>query len=884
VEVMAEKKPAVAIVVSQTHWDRAWYLPFEKFRIRLVRLTEKLLRIVRENPRFRFTFDGQTVVLEDILQIRPEWEAELKEHISAGRIMVGPWYVLPDEFLVSGEALIRNLLIGHRIARKFGRVLKVGYIPDPFGHIAQLPQILNGFGLDTFIFMRGMGDEGEELGSEFWWVAPDGESKVLAHHQITSYCNAGYLGYVFEDGVPRVDYERATEHIKRLLENLRKYATVPVFYISNGCDHFEPQPELPDILKHLNRMFDDVQFVQATPEEFFAHVKRARKEFKSYQGEMRAARYHYLLSGVFSSRIYLKQANFRCQTLLERWVEPFCAIAHFAVGHPYPDAHINYAWRTLLKNHPHDDICGCSVDEVHKENETRYMLVEQVGDMLLSEALSAIALRIDTATAAPSDDWQAFAVFNPLPWDRNDPVAVTVPQAWLKHGGTLKDCSGSPVPVQIVQTGDEHALVLIKPPIVPSLGYTTLYLDRTDKQKREWATDVRAEGNTIENEFLRVTAEPNGTITVVDKLTGKSYSGFNLLEDTEDAGDEYDYSPAENSQTITSENVKAKVKVVESGPVRASLLISYDLQLPESLTPDRKGRSNRMVRCPVQVKVSLNSGVPRVDFEVTVTNNAKDHRLRALFPTDIQTDVAKVEEHFHVIERSLTLPEGKNWAQPPQPTNHMDSFVSVDDGAFGVTVISEGLPEYEVRKDAKGVTICLTLLRCVGWLSRGDFKTRPGHAGPQIATPDAQCLGTHTFRYAVAIHKRDWRESGVMRLAHEHNVPMRIVPARRKDQKHPAEAPLPVSCSFLRVEPADFFVTAVKRAEDRDSLIVRFYNTRDTGQGSKTEGRICLWCPPKEAHLTNLNEERKRKLRVGKDGSVQVSAKAWQIVTTELVL
>jgi len=190
---------AVAIVVSHTHWDRAWYLPFEKFRIRLVRLTEKLLRILRENPRFTFTFDGQTVVLEDVLQVRPEWEAELKEHISAGRILVGPWYVLPDEFLVSGEALLRNLLIGHRIAQRFGRVMKVGYIPDPFGHIAQLPQILNGFGLDTFLFMRGMGDEGEELGSEFWWVAPDGESKVLAHHQITSYCNAAHLGYVFDE-------------------------------------------------------------------------------------------------------------------------------------------------------------------------------------------------------------------------------------------------------------------------------------------------------------------------------------------------------------------------------------------------------------------------------------------------------------------------------------------------------------------------------------------------------------------------------------------------------------------------------------------------------------------------------------------------------------
>lgn len=879
----AEKKSAVAIVVSHTHWDRAWYLPFEKFRIRLVKLTEKLLKTLDENPKFKFTFDGQTVVLEDILQVRPEWEAKLKENISAGRIMVGPWYVLPDEFLVSGEALIRNLLIGHRIAQKFGRVMKVGYIPDPFGHIAQLPQILNGFGLDTFMFMRGMGDEGEKLGSEFWWVAPDGESKVLAHHMITSYCNAGYIGYVFEDGVPKVDYERATDHIKRLLENLRKYATVPIYYISNGCDHFEPQPELPDIIKHLNRSFPEIQFIQATPEEFFARVKRARKDFKTYQGEMRDARYHYLLSGVFSSRMYLKQANFKCQTLLERWVEPFCAIAHFAVGLPYPDAHINYAWRTLLKNHPHDDICGCSVDEVHRENETRYMLVEQIADMLLNEALTAIALRIDTQSSAPSEDWQAFAVFNPLPWDRNDPVSAVVPSSWVKDAGTIKDCACNPVPIQVVQTDGEHALVLIKPPIVPSLGYTTLYLDRTDKQKREWATDIVAKGNTIENEFLKVTAEPNGTVTVVDKLTGKSYSGFNLLEDTEDAGDEYDYSPAENSQTITSENVKAKVKVVESGPVRASLLVSYDLNLPESLTPDRKARSKRAVKCPVQIKVSLSSGVPRVDFELTITNNAKDHRLRALFPTDIQTDVANVEEHFHVIERSLQLPEGKNWSQPPQPTNHMESFVSIDDGAFGVTVISEGLPEYEVRKDEKGTTICLTLLRCVGWLSRGDFKTRPGHAGPQIATPEAQCLGTYTFRYAVAIHKRDWRESLVMRLAHEHNVPMKIVPARRKDQKHPQVADLPVSCSFLQVDPAYLFVTAVKRAEDRDTLIVRFYNTGDTGQAAKVEGKVCPFCKPKEAYLTNLNEERQRKLKVKPDGSIPVSAKPWQIVTVELV-
>ncbi len=875
---MANQKRSVGIVVSHTHWDRAWYLPFEKFRIRLVRLTEKLLKIVHENPRFKFTFDGQTVVLEDVLQIHPEWEAELKEHIAQGRVLVGPWYILPDEFLVSGEAIVRNLLIGHRIAQRFGRVMRVGYIPDPFGHIAQLPQILNGFDLDTFVFMRGMGDEGEELGSEFWWFAPDGESKVLAHHQITSYCNAANLGYVFEDGVPRMDYRRAVDHLKRIIVTMQRYATTSALLISNGCDHLEPQPELPDLIRYLNRNYDGVQFVQGTPEDFFARVKRERKDFKTYTGEMRDGRYHFLLPGTFSSRIYLKQSNFRCQTLLERWVEPFCALAHFVAGQGYPAAHINYAWRTLLKNQPHDDICGCSVDEVHREDVTRFMLVEEVGEDLLTDALNAIALRIDTASAAPSEDWIAFAVFNSLPWERNDPAPVTFPKQWLQDGGTFKDANGSPVPVQAVQTDDDRVTLLVKPSLVPSLGYTTIYFDRTEKRRTRWVTDVKANGNTIENEFVQVTAEPNGAVTVLEKQTGKTYHGFNLLEDTEDAGDEYDYSPAENSQTVTSEKVKAKVKKVESGPLRASLLISYDLSLPEGLTPDRKRRSEKKVRCPVQVKVSVTSGVPRVDFELTFTNNAKDHRLRALFPTDIRTDVAKVEEHFHVLERSLDLPEGKGWAQPPQPTNHQESFVSIDDGVLGVTVINEGLPEYEVRRDEKGATICLTLLRCCGWLSQGDLKTRKGNAGPSIPTPDAQCLGTHTFRYAVAVHKGDWRSAGALRLSHEHNVPMRIVPARRKDQKHP-EGSLPLVWGFLRVKPIDFFVTAVKKGEDRDSLMVRFYNT-----AGNREGYMQLWRAPKEAYLTNLNEERKGKAHFAKDGGISLSAKAWQIVTVEAVL
>ena len=166
------------IVVSHTHWDRAWYLPFRRFRHRLVRLVDRLLDLLDENPAYRaFTLDGQTILLDDYLKIRPDQEDRLRRLIEEERLLIGPWYTLPDLFLVSGEAILRNLQIGHDRCDEFGGGMPVGYIPDPFGHIAQMPQILCGFGLDTYIFMRGLGrKEKERLGGIFDWEAPDGST------------------------------------------------------------------------------------------------------------------------------------------------------------------------------------------------------------------------------------------------------------------------------------------------------------------------------------------------------------------------------------------------------------------------------------------------------------------------------------------------------------------------------------------------------------------------------------------------------------------------------------------------------------------------------------------------------------------------------------
>lgn len=860
------------IVVPHTHWDRAWYLTFEQFRIRLVKLTDKLIDLLKSNERFKcFVFDGQTVVIEDYLEIRPERADEIRELVNSERLLIGPWYVLSDEFLVSAEALVRNLMLGHRIAAGMGGVMKVGYIPDPFGHIAQLPQILCGFGIDSAIFTRGIGDEGEELGSEFWWEGLDGKSRVLAVHQIGGYCNAVHLGYVHSQGEFKVDYDAGLRRTVELVERLSKYARTSVLLFNNGCDHVEPQPELPEIVDYINEHWDGGKLIIGSFYDYLNLVRQFGEHLKTYRGEFRGGRYQYLLSGVLSSRMPLKQANWRVQTLLERYAEPLCSIAWLICGQAYPSWHIWYAWRTLMKNHPHDDICGCSIDQVHREDMYRYSLAEQVGEAMVQEALSNICAHVNASASAPSDDARAFVVFNTLPWRRTEVVSVRLPS---DATGAFIDANGKVLAAHR-ERYDGEAQWLIKLDELPPCGYTTIYFVAGRRIGRQMISDINADANSIENEHYRINANANGTLDIFVKATGETYSGILLFEDAEDAGDEYDYSPVEATQVLTTANEKALIRARRLGAVAAEMTIKLNWRLPLELRGDRKARSDRTCIVPITTVVRLHSGSPRIDFTTTIDNRAKDHRLRVLFPTGINTDRAIVEGHFCVLERSLKLPSSEGWAQKPLPTNHQCSFVEVGDGKHGFAVINQGIPEYEVKQTESGCVICLTLLRCVGWLSRGDLLTRPGHAGPAIQTPEAQLIGVHTFKYAVMIHSGDWLQASVQRYAHEFNVSPLISEWRPRK-----EAVLPSAMSFLSVEPPSGVVTAIKRCEWRDSLIVRFYNSSNQPQ----DVTLRPFGKPVGAWLTNLNEERleEGEVKINEDGSVVVPCAPLEIKTVEL--
>ena len=537
-------------VVPHTHWDREWYVPFEEFQMRLASVVDEVLDVLESDPSFTgFTLDGQAIVLEDYLDVRPENERRLRALLEAGRLEVGPSYILPDELLVGAEPLVRNLLIGRAVCRRHGaEPTPVGYMPDSFGHPLQLPQILAGFGIDTFIFSRGMGDELDEVGVVFRWRSPDG-SAVRAFQQLPSYSNFNVSG---DDAPARIEY--IAEHFGPALQR----AGVKDVLLCDGEDHRRIRHDLPALCAELERRLPGTSFTIAGFSDYVAAV--APDGLPEYAGELLGSRLQNVLRGVNSARMYLKRVN-ECaeRRLLE--VETLGALRTLQTRQRFPVSDFRLAWRELLKCHPHDSICGCSCDEVHRDMLVRYEQLERTVSHLERRALQGLGAGDGTA-----------GVINLLPYRR--PGLVELPG----HEPAMVELDGfSARPVELTPA------------------------PATDHEPRD--------GSTIESDLIRVDAAPDGTVTVLDKATGKRFEHLHRIEDEPDIGDLYNFCPAEG--TATWRPVSAETRVLRDGPIVSELEI-------------RTRNITTVVR--------LIDGIRRVEFRTTIDNDTEDHRLRAVFP------------------------------------------------------------------------------------------------------------------------------------------------------------------------------------------------------------------------------------------------------------
>jgi mannosylglycerate hydrolase len=807
---LLDSRPWRLWVVPHTHWDREWYLPLEDFRIRLARVVDELIETLEERAAHRFTLDGQAIVLEDYLEIRPEMEERLRCLLASRRLETGPSYVLPDEFLVGGESLVRNLLHGKAVCARYGAApAPVGYLPDSFGHPSQLPQVLRGFGLGTFVFSRGLGHERERVGGRFRWRAPGG-SEVLALPQPVDYAAGASLGH--SQLSAEADLARnAADRVEQVLRAEEPMLADPGFrdlFLGNGYDHSALQADLPEVVAALRELKPGLEVRLALVSEYAEAMAAENGALPVFEGELAGGARVNVLRGVNSTRMYLKQANERCERELAS-AETLCALALLTrPGFRHLSGELRLAWRELLRNHPHDSICGCSVDEVHDDMGQRFRsalrIARRVADLAL-HALGGAWLAGDNELEPQLLDGAYRWAYRPSPGAPVRPEAVT---GEASFANTLPFARRRLVALELPRDSGARGLQVEPHPggrrawlELELDGFSAATVSLADPPlMREQARAV--DGRTIENRRYRVTAADDGTLTVLDRRTGAAVQGLHRLEDVGDRGDSYTFCPLDGDRPHALR--RARVRITANGPVWAELELAYELELPSRLEPDRRARGAESVACPVVTRVRLWARSERIEFTTSVANQASDHRLRVRFACPAPVETVRAEGHFAVVHRPARPSLSESWFEPPHTTNHTLGAVA----GGGLVLLGKGLPEYEATENGE---LALTLLRCVGWLSRDDLSTRRGGAGPQIQVPGAQCHGEHVFEYAVELGEPP--DAELLRRSQDYRFDF------------VEGAPGVALESPVGAIAGDLVFSALKAAEDGDGVVLRVFRT-----------------------------------------------------------
>ncbi|GAB2022170.1 alpha-mannosidase [Pseudolactococcus yaeyamensis] len=855
-------------VISHSHLDREWYMPYEQHHMRVVELFDELLDSFENDPSFRyFHLDGQTIPIDDYLEVKPENRPLVEKYIKEGRLRIGPFYILQDDFLISSEANIRNMLVGFAESKKYGNPVKLGYFPDTFGNMGQTPQLMQKVGLDAAAFGRGVTPTGfnnqvsdaayTSQYSEMKWLGPDG-SEILGVLFANWYSNG--------NEIPN-EKKAAQKFWDQKLADAEKFASTDHLLMMNGVDHQPLQKNVGAALALANELYPDYEFIHSNFDDYLAALKAdLPTDLGSVQGELTSQETPgwYTLVNTASARVYLKQANVKNQVSLENLAEPLATFAA-ETGYVYPQEQLTYAWKLLMQNHPHDSICGCSVDEVHREMMTRFQKSTEVAQFIQEEAIRHLTEQIDTSTCKGLP----FVIFNTSGVAKQEAVTVKLEidrilfkdcypqearQTLLSKATKpfkILDYQGQEVPYELLEESIDFNYDLPKDAFrVPYMAkYLTIRLpvklakmsyqtyELLDALPRQQSGGLVTE-NSLENAYLKATVNANGSLTILDKETQQSVTGL-IFEDTADIGNEYVYKQDKARETYLSTEFSSTVKIVTNTAFEGALELTTTMLLPVSaevrlqeeqknvvdVTNRQAGRSPVKQEFVIKTQISLSKEAKQVKFVTSFDNQHLDHRLRVLFPTDIQTATHVAESICEVVERPNQVSD--IWQNPTNP-QHQQAFVNLHDDRHGLTIGNIGLNEYEVTPDGQ---IAVTLLRCVGEM--GDWGYFP--------TPEAQCLGPHTVEFSAQLTGATQVDSYL--TARGNQIPLVF----GQTQSHKGTRPM--TDTFLTWTSENFALTASKQAEDKDGVIIRGYNLLS----ESSEHTVTL--SDKTPIMTNLLEE-----------------------------
>ncbi|MFI6493280.1 alpha-mannosidase [Streptomyces sp. NPDC050564] len=843
-----------AVFVPHFHWDREWYEPFQVFRHRLVAALDTVLATAEENPDFRFTVDGQMAAIEDYLEMRPENRDRVAALVTDGRLAIGPWLILLDEFLCSGETIVRNLQMGWAAAAGLGGAMPIGYLPDMFGHIAQMPQILARAGIEHAALWRGV--PGSVDGHAFRWRAPDG-SEVRTEFLFDGYDN-GLDVLLVPDQIGRAlgEYAQMTKE---------RWGGDPVLAMA-GTDHSAPDPHLASWLRRASGTERAITI--ATLDEYIR--KHVRDEVSAVvTGELRSHVRGNILPGVLSVRLGLKQR----MAIAERTIDHAERVN--ALWSQRDDApFLSLAWHKIIESTAHDSVVGSGTDETCDQVEARLAEAAQTARAVRDAALAEPAARV------PSD---GYLVANPLPCPRMALVEVDVVAPPEGSALVATAADGSAHPVQLVSEAptvlsDEHIdasqlervlrrihrrelfgrlidryeltpgslvfhlaevptsgpfdLLILRrevaaaaaahpgrwrvltleearatalvPVHVPACGLASFRVAPSDRapEPSTTITPVTATIHALSNGLVEVAIAADGTLDVTG-ADGTVLHQVGRLVDGGDRGDSYNYAPPAQD-ALVSEPTEVTVELLENGSLRSRMRVTRVYEWPAALSSDRDVRSRQTVPTPVQTLVEVRAGEPFVRVAISFLNQSADHRLRFHVPLPTPAVGSASAGQFAVTERGLTAEGG--WGEYPIPTFPASSFVSAGDA----NVLLDHCSEYELIDD--GRELAITLLRAIGSISVNIHPLRDEPAASEIPAPGAQDLGMRIEnRFAVLPSATGWQEANAVALAEEFRNDVWVARGTAPAGRH-----LPPDATGVQVAGKDVFVSSIRRIADGD--------------------------------------------------------------------
>lgn len=875
--------------LSSTHWDREWYRSFQGFRYRLVKVVDKVIDVLETDPQFKsFILDGQTVVLDDYTKIEPEKLERLTSLLTKDRIIAGPWYVMPDEFLVSGESLVRNLIIGHRLARRYGakEPMKYGYLCDVFGHIAQMPQILNGFGI--YGALVGRGTNVHTTDSHFLWQSPDGS--CCTTFKVPEEC--GYGTFWLDVWAPYAadsDEEGLVERACRYIDREAERSELPFVVLMDGMDHSDIHEKAPWLARRLEEIYHcPVVFesLDKIPEDLSTYITRLPvKEGELNETAKRCVEHNMLITYTLSSRYDLKKANDHCQTLLEKWAMP-CAVLSAWNGTVLRKAFLDEAYRQLIKCHAHDSICGCSIDRVHRDMHYRFRQSEAIAEELIGETVLHLS---DLSRVDGASEEYVLSILNPLAFQRKEVIKAEIwflpgyshryceqAQAEYRNAFRLLDRFGREVSYAIleIQKGKyvempgqgkvlRDCYTIAFSAELEACGETEYRIVPSDKPVR--CLEGLATGfYSAENNSVSLEISERGTVTLTDKLSGKVYQDLLGYVDDADIGDGWFYGKPVNDRVISSRGFPASVELLyDHRDICAFQIISY-LRLPEGIVrdPDHWIRKEEWKELKIRSVITFYKESRYIDVASWVDNSVKDHRLRLLLPTGLHGGAYQAGQAFTFVERKTGIdPLTADWKECEKYEKACDGILLKRDVAGdGLAFLSEGgLHECAALNDG---TLAITLFR--------SFSATVSTNGE----PDGELQGMLAFRYRIQLLSREDTLADLVRSADALRAGVRFTsfPA------NPGSA-LRTAVPFLTLKSRNTAVSVIKPPEDGEPncAIIRLVNYSNQVSRAELSCAETLTC----VFETDLLEQNQAALPVS--SPLYLELPPWKIKTLRMI-